>query len=288
MAIKSILVPIDGSDAAKPTLETAFTVAGGLGAHVDVLHVRADPKAVVPLLGEGMSGAMIEDMIRHTEKESATRADAARAMFDERCGRDSIPLVSKPAAAEAISANWIEETGREEEIVASLGKLTDLVVVSRPGPDSDLSASLTMNAALFETGKPVLVVPPGGAGVIGEKVAIAWNGSVQAARAVTAAMPLMENAKSAVILTAESSRTKGVIASDLAASLAWHGITADVRTVEPVEGSVGRALLGACADSGVDLLVMGAYTRSRLRELILGGVTRRLLAEAELPLFMAR
>ena len=93
MSIKTILVPVDGTEAARPALETAFAVAKEFSAHVDVLHVSADPKDAVPLLGEGMSGAMIEEMIEYAEKESGERAASARRMFDDQCARVVLRLV---------------------------------------------------------------------------------------------------------------------------------------------------------------------------------------------------
>ncbi|MFQ5619515.1 MAG: universal stress protein, partial [Rhodospirillales bacterium] len=146
---------------------------------------------------------------------------------------------------------------------------------------------MTLNAALFETGRPVLVAPPSAPAVLGRKVAISWNGSAQAARAVAAALPYIMRSDGVVILTVESDRTSASAAPELAAYLAWHGVRAETKFFSPTNRSIGAALLKECADAGADLLVMGAYTHSRMRQLILGGVTRHVLAEATVPLFMA-
>ena len=287
MGIRTILVPLNGSDASKPALETGFMVGRDLAANVKVLHMRADPKDAVPLLGEGMSGTMIEEMIELAETEATKRAAKARAMFDGLCSEHGIAVVDTPAPADKVSASWTEDTGREDEATAWRGRLVDLIVVGRPTSQLEGTSVMTLNAALFETGRPVLVAPPSAPGALGRKVAISWNGSAQAARAVSAALPYIKRSDGVVILTVESDRTSDSAASELAAYLAWHGVKAETKTFAATDRSVGAALLRECADAGTDLLVMGAYTHSRMRQLILGGVTRHVLAEATVPLFMA-
>lgn len=291
MSIKTILVPVDGTDAARSALQTAFAAGQQFSAHVDALHVSADPKDAVPLLGEGMSGAMIEEMIQYAEKEAAERAASGRRMFDEQCARDSVSVSTTPPAAETVSAAWVEVVGRDNEAVAQGGRLADLIVAGRPTADADPSATMVLNAALFETGRPVLVAPPAESAapppLAGGKVAIAWNLNAEAARAAAAAIPFLSRADSVVIVTAESARTSSGAAGELAPYLAWHGISATTKTIPPSRRAVGAALLGACAEIGADMLVMGAYTHGRVRQIILGGVTRHVLAEATIPVLMA-
>ena len=286
MTIKTMLVPVDGTDAALPVLETAYLVGSYLGAHLNVFHVSADPKDAVPLLGEGMSGAMIEEMIDLAEKDANSRSATARQMFDEFCASHSITVVDKPALPDQVCASWTVETGREDEAVARHGRLADMVIASRPTPESDLTSTLTLNAAIFETGRAVLVVPPKAPSSLGRKIAVFWNGTAESARAAAAALPFIEKADTTLILTAESARTSTSAAMDLAAYLGWHGVNAPTEAVEPAGRSVGESLLKAAEADGADLLVMGAYTHSRMRQLILGGVTKHVLAEASIPLFM--
>ncbi|MCG8508878.1 MAG: universal stress protein [Rhodospirillales bacterium] len=287
MPIKTILVPLDGTDAAEPVLHTAFSVCRNLSAHLEVLHVRADSKNAVPLLGEGMSGAMIEEMIDLAEQEADTRADKARAMFDKILKEFEFPIQDAPGA-DGPSAAWVERTGREDEATAQRGRLSDLIVVARPTPDSDVSSRMTLNAAIRESGRPILIVPPGEEGVIGKKVGIAWNGSAEAARAVRLSMAFVCAADEVLILTAEGGTTRAAAASELAGYLAWHGISAKTRTFAIADRAGGEDLLRECGQEQVDLLMMGAYTQSRVRQLIMGGVTRHVLSEATLPVVMAR
>ena len=258
MGIRTILVPLDGSEASKQALETAFMVGRDLAANVKVLHMRADPKDAVPLLGEGMSGTMIEEMIELAETEAAKRATKARAMFDGLCAEHGIAVVDTPAPAETVSATWTEDTGREDEATAWRGRLVDLIVVGRPTSKLEGTSVMTLNAALFETGRPVLVAPPSAPDALGRKVAISWNGSAQAARAVSAALPYIKRSDGVVILTVESDRTSASAAPELAAYLAWSGVRAEMKIFSATNRSVGAALLKECADAGTDLLVMGA------------------------------
>ncbi|MDP6603541.1 MAG: universal stress protein [Rhodospirillales bacterium] len=288
MPHRTILVAVDGTDASMPAIEAAFTVGLDLASHVVGFHIRADSKDAVPLLGEGMSGAMIEEIIDLAEQEAAIKAARAKEMFDRYCRDNAIALVDEPPGPDSVSASWTQETGREDEAMARRGRLADLIVVARPTAEHEIPPTMTLNAALFETGRPVLVAPPIPAFGMGRKIAISWNGSAECARAIGGAMPLIVRADSVVVITAESDRTSASMAPELAKYLAWQGVSAIAEAVVPGGRSIGEALLQACRDDAVDLLVMGAYTNSRLRQLILGGVTKHVLAEAELPVLMGR
>lgn len=175
--------------------------------------------------------------------------------------------------------------------MANQGRLVDLIAIGRPGDDNTGPAVETWNAALFESGRPVLVVPPGFAGDttqrFGRRIAIAWNGSSQAARAVTAALPLLHGAETISVLTTPSDRTAASSGEALVNYLAWHGLTAGPRVVDAASEPVGQALMDAAAGMNADLVVMGAYTHSRLVRLILGGVTRTVLERSTVPVLMA-
>ena len=289
MAIRTILVPTDGSEAAIPVMEAALTLGRDLGAHVEVLIVRPDPKDTIPLLGEGMSVAMIEDMIQIAEKEGRDRASRGRRAFDELVKKLSIAVRDRPDAKDG-SAHWSEEVGRDDEVTARRGRLADLMVVARPTATSDVSSTLTLNAALFDTGRPVLVMPPAGAKKIGSKIAVSWNGSAESARAVSSALPLLKRAAKVTVFTAATPKIPSVRAQDVAIYLQWHGIQTAARTLETATSdrqAIAIALLAALTEGNVDLLVMGAYTHSRMRQLILGGFTRHVLENAAIPVFMA-
>lgn len=282
--IKTILAPVGDSQAAPAPLEAAFRLAALFAAHVTVLHVRPDPTAAVPLIGEGMSGAMVEEMLANVEKQSQDTAAACRAVYEDLRARHGVAEQTQPPAG-AVTARWLETVGREEEVIAHKGRLSDLVVMGHAGTGLDDVSGLSLNAALLDSGKPLLLAPSVMPASTGQRVVVAWNGSAESARAVAAALPILEKAETVTVLTVNEHDSMAT-AGDLVAFLAWHGIAASHRDL-PAGGNAGAALLDGCAAAGADLLVMGAYTHSRLRQLILGGVTRHVLAHAGIPVLLS-
>lgn len=285
--IRTILAVVSDDVSGRAPLDMALLVARDMGAHVKALHVRSDPSNAVPLVGEGMSGVMVEEMISAAERQSEERAQAAKAMFEARRQELGVSLAAGPGEGEAFSVCWREETGREEDIVARCARLNDLTVVGRPVSDRELPSVMTLNAALLESGRALLVAPPQMPAVVGRKVAVAWNGSAEAARAVNAALPFLRRAESVVVLSAKEQDEDPVLTpAQLCTYLQWHGIRADSRSFASSVTQTGEALENEVRALGADLLVMGAYTHSRLRQLILGGVTRHMLHHAAIPVLM--
>ncbi|MEA2778810.1 MAG: hypothetical protein QOK29_354 [Rhodospirillaceae bacterium] len=274
MTVKSILALVDGGPLSQPTIETAVAVARNFGAYIEVLHVRADPATLVPIVGEGMSGAMVEQVMDAMANAVDTRAAKARAAYDLIAARADLPIA------------WRQEMGPEPVVLAAAGRLTDLIVLGRPDKSTDGQMAASLDAALFDTGHPVLVAPPTGPTSVGRRVAVAWNGSAEASRVVAAALPFLHGAEAVTILTA-SGTDKRAPAEMLVAYLARHEIKAEVLHVELQSHSVGHVLVEQAQRLGADLLAMGAYGHSRLREMILGGATRDVLAQATLPVLMA-
>jgi nucleotide-binding universal stress UspA family protein len=273
MTIKAILALADGGSGTETTLRTALLVARNFSAHLEVLHVRADPETMVPIVGEGMSGAMVEQVMDAMVKSVETRAKSARELYQRTCG----------SAGAAVA--WREVTGREPETVAAAARLVDLAVLGRPDSADEAPMAATLDAALFDTGRPVLVAPPKPASAVGSRIAIAWNGSPQAARAVGSALPFLKQAQQVVILSG-GGQDGPAPASGLASYLERHDVRAVIESFT-FTGSVGKAILDNAGRLGADLIVMGAYGHSRLREMMLGGATREVLAGATVPVLMA-
>jgi nucleotide-binding universal stress UspA family protein len=287
MPIRTILVPVTNAESSVSAIQTAFLVAKTFASHVDAFHVRVDPKDTLPLLGEGMSGTLIQEMIEFAEKESDDRAGKAQAKFMKYCEQHKIKLSAKAKMSKTMSASWSEQTGREDEHVAVRGKLSDLIVVGRPVTDNDTPSPTTLNAALFETGRAVLVTPPTPPTGIGKHIVIFWRGSTEASRAIAAAMTFISRAESVHIISADADRASNMAVEGLQEYLAWYGVKAETESVDATGKSLGITLLDAAHNDKADLLVMGAYTHSRVRQLILGGVTRRVLTESKIPVLMA-
>lgn len=286
VTIRKLLVPFAPSEGGRQALQTAFAVARTFAAHVEVLHVRPDPQEAVPLLGEGVSGAMVEELINLTEREAAARAAEASRLFEELRSGAGFPLADKPTL-EGPTTRWVERTGREEDVTVEHGHLCDLIVVGRAASEADATAAATLRAVLFESGRPVMLAPTPPPPRCGERLAVAWNDSAEAARGVAGALPFLKHAQSVFVFTATSEKTLAASANRLVDFLGWHGVTAEIGHLPEGRASVGEALLDAASAVEANLLVMGAYTHSRLRQLILGGVTHHVLEHAKIPMLMA-
>ncbi len=284
---RTILACLSDADTAPATLGLALMVGRNHAAHVEALHVRIDPASAVPLVGEGMSGAMVEEMLAVAERQATERAQGIRTLFDRICTSQDVSRTEAPFSDPQLSASWREEVGREEEVFADAGRLSDLLVIARPMPESDVPSVMTLNAALMESGRPLLLAPPTAPASVGRKVAVFWNGSIEATRAVAAALPFLCKAEDVVILSAREEEATSP--GELVKYLAWHGVSASKQCFgagSAAGGQVAQTLLDEAVTRGADLVVMGAYTHSRLRQLIMGGVTRHVLHFANLPVLL--
>ena len=288
MAIRKILLPLTGTAAGESALTTALMAARIWNAHVTAMHVRVDSRDVAPLAGEGLSGAMIEEMMSATEKESGDRANAVRHMFERFVTAQNVLVAEARPNAGAATASFASVTGREEDLVAQQARLADLTVVPHPEAGADVSSSDALHAVLFDSGRPVLIAPHTAPVTLGTRVCLGWNGTAESAAAVLAALPWLQQAEAVRILFADGYQRRGPSAQDLAAYLLLHGVRAEPVTFHGVGNSVGAGMLSVAKDFRCDLLAMGAYSHSRLRQLILGGVTRHVLENATIPVMMCR
>lgn len=286
MSIRSIMAAVAAHSPQYGTLlEAGFALSRSLEARLDVLYLQDIP-------GESIPGTQYEpspERVRAALELIEERADVARRevrnRFDQLASKKGIPIVAEPTHHSTPYARWTAVMGNMETIVARRGRLSDVTLVNRPGNEREQAIA---EAALRGIGGPVLVIPPGGLGHTPDRVAIAWNGGAEASRAVAGAMPILETAEKVTVLTAESDRTPAAVADQAVEYLACHGIRAEVRLFPKGSSEpVGKALLDTCREIRAGMLVVGAYAHSRLHELLLGGVTRHVLAQAELPLFMA-
>jgi nucleotide-binding universal stress UspA family protein len=146
---------------------------------------------------------------------------------------------------------------------------------------------VTLEAALFESGRPILVAPPTPPPTLGETIVIAWNGSTETTRAIAFSAPLLRRAKRVIVTSAESGLVPGPTGEQVARYLRNCGIDAEIMNVPGSGRSAGEAFLANAKSVGCDLLVKGAYTQSRLRQMIFGGATSHILSAATLPVLMA-
>jgi nucleotide-binding universal stress UspA family protein len=279
--MKSILAVV-GDGAARPLLETAALVAKAFDGRVVGLNTLTTEYAVV--FGGEMGFSISSEVDRTLEREGHERRESARALFSAFMREHGVPV--GPAAPGQLSAEWREEAGRQNAVVGSLGRIFDLIVVERPAKLASL-AEATLEDALFESGRPVLMAPPKAPAKMGERVSIAWNGSTETALTIAHAMPFLQRAGHVEVVSVEGGMTPGPTGEELSRSLALHGLEVSARHV-PLRGrTTGQAFLEEASAFGADLLIKGAYTQSRLRQLIFGGATRHIIMEATLPVLLA-
>src|SRR5277367_5783271 len=132
MAIRKLLLPLTGTAAGEAALTTSLMIARAWNAHVLALHVRVDSREIAPLAGEGLSGAMIEEMMSATEKESGSRALGLYEMFYDATEAEAVPVGDAARGRNEPSASFTSMTGREEEIIAFQARLADLTIVPHP------------------------------------------------------------------------------------------------------------------------------------------------------------
>jgi len=279
--MKSILAVV-GDGTARALLETALKVAQRFGGRIVGLNTLTTEYAVV--FGGEMGFSISSEVDRTLEREGQERREAARTLFSAFMREHGVPV--GPAAPGELSAEWREESGRQNAVAGSFGRIFDLIVVERPEKLASL-AEATLEDALFESGRPVLMAPPVTPASLGERVTIAWNGSTETARTVAFAMPFLQQAKHVDVVSVEEGMTPGPTGEELARSLSLHGLDVKARHVQARGRTPGQAFLEEAKSAGADLLIKGAYTQSRLRQLIFGGATRHIIMEAALPVLLA-
>ena len=288
MTTKSILAVLTGREADESVLRCAHAVAGPFDAHIAVTHVRELPQTTAIMGYEGIQPYVNDDLEAELRGRAAAVEAESRARFDAFVERGGFEIRSEPALLDRPTASWESAEDHAPDLVARRGGGYDIVVMGRPGGGSSNLDLLSVESALFSTGRPVLVAPPDPPETLGEKVLIGWNRSGPAARAFHAAKALLlERAARVRLLSVTTGAKQGPSAEDIGSNLAWHGIQAEIREISPDYRSIGEVLLAEAGAIGADLLVMGAYSRSRLRQLILGGVTQHILSTAAIPIFMA-
>ena len=185
----------------------------------------------------------------------------------------------------AMSATFRVERGKQANIVSLRGRLADVVAVAKPDRDRAIGRN-TLEAALVNTGSLVMMCPENAPPKrIGEKIAIAWNGSREAARAMTLALPLMAAAKKVSVMTVAGEKLE-LTGSHVLSYLNDHDINGEHLEIKAGH-NIGESLVAGAGTCGADCLLMGAYGSSRGRELVLGGATQHVVDHASIPVLMA-
>ena len=276
MSIKRILVPLPGSASHTGEIEMALSAAKALGAHVQALFISQPP----PVTRGGVTVSELGRTTSVAEERERTARDA-REVFAQACAKVGIPMLSaNDEPGSPLAASWREAEGSYVEIAVQRAAGFDLVVAASATVMESLMA--IAEQSLLQTRRPVVLAPARLQSDLTDSVMIAWDESPECWHAVSAAIPFMHLAKSVRVISVDrDASNREASQAEVLAYLRCHGIGATAQVVEPQEMlSVGDTLLAAGAEYEAGLLVMGAYSHSRLREMLLGGATRHILKNA--------
>jgi nucleotide-binding universal stress UspA family protein len=281
------LLAVIGDGTAGPVLEAALMVARRFDSHIVGLHSLTTEYAVV--FGGEMGFSISSEVDRTLEREGQERRDQARRLFHDFMNARGVAVGPTAPDSDGPSASWREEDGRQNAVVGLTGRVFDLIIVEQPERLASI-AEATLEDALFESGRPVMMVPKTIGSHLGETVAIAWNGSTETALTVALALPFLQRAREVVVVAVgpQHMPEPGPTGEELARNLAAHGFTVSLRTAFGRQKPQGESFLKEAMSAGADLLLKGAYTQSRIRQMIFGGATRHIIMDAKIPVIMAR
>ena len=279
--IKSILLPFNN---VLPTA-VAINAASTLGRHFESYVEGAFCRQLLPVIaGEGIT--LPGDYLAEFEEEGRRQSEEARDVFFQLIGEADIPEADLEEAAVGLRAGWTEMVGTGTGGVAEYARLFDLSIIARPDDEAAVEWKSTIEALLFESGRPILLVGDEVPSVVGDRVVVAWNGSVEAARSVAMSEALLLNSSEVVVVTVAGATVPGPSAKQLVAQMCARNIPARAETIERGEATVGGALLDYVEDFDADLLIKSAFTQSRFRQWVFGGATKEIIATASVPVFM--
>lgn len=278
--MKTLLVPLQNISMMPSTLDVVVGLARRSGAYVEAFPLRFGiPRYLTAELATGIPVEAYQD-------KSEAELNDMRNFFEAFMLRHDIPRAT--AGSSRPCFGWLENAPEGEDFVGSYGRAFDLIVMARSDADAAGPHRRAIESALFESGRPVLLAPLNASRSIATNIIIHWNGSTEQARANAFAMPLLRLAERVSVLTVVGGQgVPGPSADRIVQQLRYNDIAADVMRVELENRDTGEAVLDAARAQGCDLLIKGAFTRTRLRQMIFGGATSYIMEHADLPVLMA-
>jgi len=271
--ITRIAVHVDGGARDAAILRLAFHLAGRFGAELEAVFAK-----IPPFIPASVDGILTPQIVEAQQSIYLQRAENARKALEAAAQGSSV----KPI--------WTAIDGPAAEVMIGRSRFADLAIIGQPSPeDSDAVTDYDLPAELvMALGRPVLIIPYAGEFTdVGKRVLVARARTRESARAAWDALPLLDPKSDVTVLMVNPKNSAISSETDMKAWYARRGIDAKIRVVHTQELEVGDVLLSAAADLSADLVVMGAYGRSRLRELILGGATHSMLKRMTVPVLMS-
>ena len=279
--MQKILVPVRGDGKGDNVFAHAVALARRSGAHIQVTHCRSRPEDMIPY-GVAVSPVLKEQIIEQSvnllnKQEQGLREEILA------LAQANGAILAEPSDDDHVTVSFIEEEGRQIEVIRHHGLLSDMTAVAQPDLDRNIGTN-TLQAALFSTGRPVMMCPEAKSKIpeiLGQNIALAWDGSVESSRAVMQTLSLLKSAEQVTIITNTTDTIK-VSPEELSGFLAMHGVQANIAIISK-SSNVSRSILDQAAAIGADMLVLGAYGNSKNLERVAGGVTQDVIDHATLP-----
>jgi nucleotide-binding universal stress UspA family protein len=274
--IKDIVLALEVGSARDAARDYAISVAATFDAHLAAIGFDYAP--ILPPMDT--VSALPSDILDAEREANRQAASDAIARFEEAARLAAVSAESRLVEASVSGAT---------NVFGSVARTFDLSVVGQAEPKS-MRDGLMIEGALFDSGRPVLVVPYiQRAGLKLDRVMVCWDGSRNAARAINDAMPFLSRAKAVDVVTisAGKDRSGEIKGADIAQHLARHGLNVELRRINAGDVDVANVILSDAADRDADFIVMGGYGHSRLREFVLGGATRGILSSMTVPTLMS-
>ena len=226
-------------------------------------------------------GPALSNALKDLEIKAQVRSTLAAQHFHEFCARSRVEICDTPGLAKGVTASWHEEDGHALRRILFRARHNDLVVAGRAKSANGLPADF-LEQLIIGSGRPVLIAGPSPTPALTGTIMVCWKETIEAARALNAAMPLLINAKRVVIVgVIENDENVADALSDVARQLGWNGVRSEIRTIAANGAAVPGLLSSAAQDCGADLVVLGAYGRSRMHEILFGSCTQSMIRNAE-------
>lgn len=291
MAIRAIMMPVNGATDEPSEWAAGIAVAQALAAHLEAVYVRPDPQEAFSFFGLNPATRDAETHRLQTRLEEQGKADAARARrrFGALCRKAGLAKARHPRREQVATAGWRTLTGEAHEVIPAAARGADLSLFTDAPSRYNVVFENLLEATMLRSGRPALFLPNAGIrdATPFRRPLIGWDGTSGCTRAISTWIDMAGDGAAARILHVAEQDGDAPAMSEVVAHLGWHGISAETETRPRGLDSVGEVLLAAAKRSGADLIVMGGYGRARYREALFGGVTRYVIRNARIPVLMA-
>lgn len=289
MQIASVMAVVDSCTDIRAVIGCAISTGRMLNAVTALVHISPSTSNVIYPASEFASSRLVEELISGLEKKASAQRTEFDDIYQQCVLTPGLPTIAPEELpnTRSFAVTKLQVTGHENREIARRGRLFDLIVVGQPHEDSGGVDNAALEAALLDTGRPVLIASSTPCAIAGCNITIGWDGSREAALSVRNALPLLSTATHIEVVYAANSDNDEVDPLDITKYLHLHGIDAKPRRIPMLTRRASEVLLDAASENDNAILVMGAYGQSAMSEFVFGGVTRDVMGAAKSPLFLS-